>query len=53
VHLVDPGIDTGEVLYQVRMRPSGEDDYATFSYLQLRRRCRSSCAPPRMRSRGP
>jgi phosphoribosylglycinamide formyltransferase 1 len=35
VHLVDPGIDTGEVLYQVRLRPSGEDNYATFSYLQL------------------
>jgi folate-dependent phosphoribosylglycinamide formyltransferase PurN len=35
VHLVDPGIDTGEVLYQVRPRPSGEDNYATFSYLQL------------------
>ena len=35
VHLVDPGIDTGDVLYQVRLRPSGKDDYATFSYLQL------------------
>jgi folate-dependent phosphoribosylglycinamide formyltransferase PurN len=35
VHLVDPGIDTGEVLYQARLRPSGEDNYATFSYLQL------------------
>jgi folate-dependent phosphoribosylglycinamide formyltransferase PurN len=35
VHLVDPGIDTGEVLYQVRLRPSGEDNYATFSFLQL------------------
>jgi hypothetical protein len=35
VHLVDPGIDTGEVLYQVRLRPSGEDNYATFSNLQL------------------
>jgi Formyl transferase len=35
VHLVDPGIDTGEVLYQVRLRPSGVDNYATFSYLQL------------------
>jgi phosphoribosylglycinamide formyltransferase 1 len=35
VHLVDPGIDTGEVLYQVRLRPLGEDNYATFSYLQL------------------
>ena len=35
VHLVDPGIDTGDVLYQARLRPSGEDNYATFSYLQL------------------
>ncbi len=35
VHLVDPGIDTGEVLYQVRLQPSGDDNYATFSYLQL------------------
>jgi phosphoribosylglycinamide formyltransferase 1 len=35
VHLVDPGVDTGEVLYQVRLRPLGEDNYATFSYLQL------------------
>ena len=35
VHLVDPGIDTGAVLYQVRPRPLGEDNYATFSYLQL------------------
>jgi folate-dependent phosphoribosylglycinamide formyltransferase PurN len=35
VHLVDPGIDTGEVLYQVRLEPSAEDNYATFSYLQL------------------
>jgi folate-dependent phosphoribosylglycinamide formyltransferase PurN len=35
VHLIDPGIDTGDVLYQVRLRPLGEDNYATFSYLQL------------------
>jgi len=35
VHLVDPGIDTGEVIYQVRLRPSRQDNYATFSYLQL------------------
>jgi folate-dependent phosphoribosylglycinamide formyltransferase PurN len=35
VHLVDPGIDTGDVLYQVRLRPSAKDNYATFSYLQL------------------
>jgi phosphoribosylglycinamide formyltransferase-1 len=35
VHLVDPGIDTGAVLYQVRLRPLGKDNYATFSYLQV------------------
>jgi Formyl transferase len=35
VHLVDPGIDTGEVLYQARLKPSGQDNYATFSYLQI------------------
>jgi folate-dependent phosphoribosylglycinamide formyltransferase PurN len=35
VHLVDPGIDTGEVLYQARLRPSVQDNYATFSYLQI------------------
>lgn len=35
VHLVDPGIDTGEVLYQARLEPSGHDNYATFSYLQI------------------
>ena len=35
VHLVDPGIDTGDVLYQARLKPSGQDNYATFSYLQI------------------
>jgi folate-dependent phosphoribosylglycinamide formyltransferase PurN len=35
VHLVDPGIDTGEVLYQARFAPSADDNYATFPYLQL------------------
>ena len=35
VHLVDPGIDTGGVLYQARIVPAPEDDYATFSYLQV------------------
>ena len=35
VHLVDPGIDTGAVLYQARLRPTDADNYATFPYLQL------------------
>jgi hypothetical protein len=35
VHLVDPGIDTGAVLYQARLTPSAADNYTTFPYLQL------------------
>ncbi len=35
VHLVDPGIDTGAVLYQARLAPTARDNYATFPYLQL------------------
>lgn len=35
VHLVDPGIDTGAVLYQARLKPSANDNYATLSHLQL------------------
>jgi hypothetical protein len=35
VHLVDPGIDTGAVLYQARLAPVDADNYATFPYLQL------------------
>ena len=35
VHLVDPGIDTGAVLYQARLVPAPSDNYATFPYLQL------------------
>jgi methionyl-tRNA formyltransferase len=35
VHLIDKGIDTGEVLYQVRLVPSAKDNYSTFPYLQL------------------
>ncbi len=35
VHLVDPGIDTGAVLYQARLEPTDADNYATFPYLQL------------------
>src|SRR5262249_22864046 len=35
VHLVDRGIDTGEVLYQERLAPSADDNYSTLPYLQL------------------
>ena len=35
VHMVDPGIDTGAVLYQARLAPAAGDNYATFPYLQL------------------
>jgi hypothetical protein len=35
VHLIDPGIDTGAVLYQARLTPVAADNYATFPYLQL------------------
>ncbi len=35
VHMVDPGIDTGSVLYQARLMPAAADNYATFPYLQL------------------
>ena len=35
VHLVDEGIDTGDVLYQARLAPTAEDNYSTYPYLQL------------------
>jgi len=35
VHMVDPGIDTGAILYQARLAPTDDDNYATFPYLQL------------------
>jgi folate-dependent phosphoribosylglycinamide formyltransferase PurN len=35
VHMVDPGIDTGAVLYQARLAPGPADNYATFPFLQL------------------
>ena len=35
VHLVDSGIDTGDVLYQGRFDVSGEDNFATYPLLQL------------------
>jgi len=35
IHLVDPGIDTGAVLYQTRLAPTAKDNYASFPYLQI------------------
>jgi methionyl-tRNA formyltransferase len=35
VHLMDPGIDTGPVLYQAPIQPSAEDDFFTYPVLQL------------------
>jgi folate-dependent phosphoribosylglycinamide formyltransferase PurN len=35
VHLIDAGIDTGDVLYQARFVPTSSDNYTTFPYLQL------------------
>ena len=34
VHLVDPGVDTGDILYQARMRPSSRDTMHTYPLLQ-------------------
>jgi methionyl-tRNA formyltransferase len=35
VHLVDDGIDTGDVLYQARLAPIAKDNFSTYPYLQL------------------
>jgi phosphoribosylglycinamide formyltransferase 1 len=35
VHLVDAGIDTGDVLYQARIFPAADDNFATYPMLQL------------------
>jgi len=35
VHLVDEGIDSGGVLYQVRVEPARVDNFSTYPYLQL------------------
>lgn len=35
VHLVDAGIDTGDVLGQSRIRPSANDCFSTYPYLQI------------------
>ena len=35
VHLVNPGIDTGGILYQSRIRPLPEDNFVTYPLLQF------------------
>ena len=34
IHLVDPGVDTGQPLRQVRVRPSSDDTFVTYPLLQ-------------------
>lgn len=36
VHLVDPGIDTGNILYQALIQPTAEDNFITYPLLQLK-----------------
>lgn len=35
IHLVDKGIDTGEVIAQATIKPSPKDNFLTYPYLQL------------------
>ena len=35
IHFVDKGIDTGDVLFQVRIQPTGEDNFLTYPVRQL------------------
>jgi methionyl-tRNA formyltransferase len=35
IHLVDPGIDTGGILYQARITPEASDNYCTYPLLQI------------------
>jgi folate-dependent phosphoribosylglycinamide formyltransferase PurN len=35
VHIIDEGIDTGDVLEQVRIQPTQQDNFSTYPYLQL------------------
>jgi methionyl-tRNA formyltransferase len=35
VHVVDPGVDTGEVIAQARIEPTSRDTFATYPHLQL------------------
>ena len=34
VHLVDAGIDTGDLLFQARIHPTGKDNFITYPLLQ-------------------
>ena len=35
VHLVDTGIDTGEILYQARINPGQQDNFITYPLMQI------------------
>lgn len=35
VHVVDPGIDTGEVIAQATIQPTAADNFVTYPYLQI------------------
>ena len=35
VHLVDPGIDTGKILYTTQINATTDDNFVTYPYLQL------------------
>jgi methionyl-tRNA formyltransferase len=35
IHVVDAGIDTGDIVYQARIEPSSADTFVTYPYLQL------------------
>jgi methionyl-tRNA formyltransferase len=35
VHVVDPGVDTGDVVAQARIEPTARDNFATYPLLQL------------------
>lgn len=35
VHLVDPGVDTGSILYQALITPEADDNFSTYPILQL------------------
>lgn len=35
VHFIDKGVDTGGILYQEKVMPSGKDNFATYPFLQL------------------
>lgn len=35
IHIVDAGIDTGDIIYQARIEPSRADNFVTYLHLQL------------------